>query len=234
MRQHATVYQDGRYLARNPNWHTEDSAWKAGQVIAVMTANQLTPSSICEVGCGAGEVLNELHRRLPSHIRFYGYEIAPEAFAQCQSRAKERLEFYQSDLLSMAQSFHDLVLAIDVFEHVEDYMGFLRQLRTMGHHKILHIPLDLSVQTVLRAEPLLAQRQAVGHLHYFTKDTALATLRDTGYEIIDWFYTSGATDLPSRGLKSALLKVPRKLLFAWKRDAAVRLFGRYSMMVLAR
>lgn len=38
-------------------------------------------------------------------------------------------------------------------------------------------------------------RRSVGHIHYFTKETALALLEDTGYRVIDHGYTWGATEL---------------------------------------
>jgi hypothetical protein len=62
-------------------------------------------------------------------------------------------------------------------------------------YKIFQIPLDLSVQTVLRATPLIRDRQRLGHIHYFTKETALQLLIDLGYNIIDCFYTAVALDL---------------------------------------
>ena len=34
-----------------------------------------------------------------------------------------------------------------VLEHLEDYFGFLRKLKTRATYKVFHIPLDLSVQT---------------------------------------------------------------------------------------
>ena len=51
------------------------------------------------------------------------------------------------------------------------------------------------MQTVLRATPLIRDRQRFGHIHYFTKETALQLLIDLGYNIIDWFYTAVALDL---------------------------------------
>jgi len=44
-------------------------------------------------------------------------------------------------------------MAIRLFEHVEDYLGFLRKMKTKATFKVFHIPLDLSVQTVLRMSP---------------------------------------------------------------------------------
>ena len=144
------------------------------------------------------------------------------------------MTFELSDLLKDDGSYFDIVMAIDVFEHVEDYFGFLRKLREKAEYKIFHIPLDLSVQTVLRSSPIIKGRKFVGHIHYFTKETALETLKDTGYEIIDYFYTGGSLELPNRGWKADLLKIPRKLAFSLDEDLAVRLLGGYSLMVLAK
>jgi hypothetical protein len=98
---------------------------------------------------------------------------------------------------------------------------------------VLHIPLDLSVQAVARPGRLLVERQLSGHLHYFTKETALATLADVDYHVLNYFYTAGTIDLRVKSLKSRLVKLPRRLLYALNHDWAVRLLGGYSLMVLA-
>ena len=77
-------------------------------------------------------------------------------------------------------------------------------------------------------------RKKYGHLHYFTKETALATLEDAGYSILDWFYTPEQLELPNRSARSAILNIPRKLFFNLHQDLTVRVFGGYSMMVLAQ
>ena len=74
--------------------------------------------------------------------------------------------------------------------------------------KIFHIPLDLSVSALLRGM-LIYNRNSVGHLHYFTSDTAIATLTDCGYEIVDTMYTPSFADLPSKSWKAKLIKLPR-------------------------
>ncbi len=84
------------YLHANPTWHAEDSAWKATQILKLIERNKLMPKSIVEIGCGAGEILNQLQQRLADkEIDFSGYEIAPDAFKLAQTRAKERLHFFQ-------------------------------------------------------------------------------------------------------------------------------------------
>jgi hypothetical protein len=77
-------------------------------------------------------------------------------------------------------------------------------------------------------------RKSVGHIHYFTKETALATLTDTGYSILDYFYTGSYLELPNRGWKTNLLNIPRKFVFSFNKDLAARLLGGYSLLVLAQ
>lgn len=229
----ASIYQTGEYVERNPSYHVEDSSWKADQILKMIDKHALAPRSVGEIGCGAGEVLKQLQSKLTKETELFGYEVSPQAFDLCGARANDRLHFYCQDLLAGDAPHFDLLLCVDVFEHVEDYLGFLRQLRDKATYKIFHIPLDMSAQWVLRGKPILQGREQVGHLHYFMKDTALATLRDAGYETVDWFYTPGALVNP-RSLKSKLSILPRKLLSAISQDLTVRILGGYSLLVLAR
>lgn len=229
----AQIYEDGTYLEKNPTWHVQDSPWKAKQIQKMIERNALQPKRVCEIGCGAGEILNQLSLKYPD-VQFTGYEISPQAYEICQKKQKENLSFKLSDLLEDPDDSFDIVMAIDVFEHVEDYYGFLRKMKERGEFKIFHIPLDMSVQTVLRSSPIMRLRKRVGHIHYFSKETALATLQDTGYEIIDHFYTPGALELPNRSLKENLFKLPRRIGYAIHRDLTVRIMGGFSLLVLTK
>ena len=228
-----SIYQTGEYVERNPTYHVEDSAWKAGQILRMIAKHKLQPKNICEVGCGAGEILKQLQSGLPADTTFSGYEISPQAFAFCQERVNDRLHFFCEDLLAAKTEPFALLLCLDVFEHVEDYFSFLRGLRDKATHKIFHIPLDLSAQWVWRRAPLLRVREQAGHLHYFTKETALATLDDAGYEVIDWVYTPGAIANP-RSVKAKLASWPRRILSTINQDLVVRVLGGYSLLVLAK
>lgn len=227
-------YETGEYLEHNQSWHTEDSPWKAGNILKIMLRNQLNPESICEVGCGAGEILRQMSMQLPSGKQFYGYEISPQAFEMSKSRENENIHFFLKDLLAEDESVSfDVVMAIDVFEHVEDDFGFVRKLKDRGKYKIYHIPLDISVNGLLQ-DKFMYGRKTVGHIHYYTKNTALAILEDTGHQIIDYFYTADSLELPRKTLKSKIAKVPRKLMYQFKPDLTVKIFGGFSLMVLAR
>jgi SAM-dependent methyltransferase len=227
-----TIYLDGEYLAKNPGWHVEESPWKARQILHMLRRNRITAKTICDVGCGTGEVLKQLQETLNNDCAFLGYDISPQAFELAKGRANGKLQFMLADFLEEQSNF-DLILVLDVIEHLEDYFSFLKRLKARSHYKIFHIPLDLSVQTVFRKKALLKRRELYAHVHYFTKETALRTLVDTGYEVLDYFYTPRSIDFGSE-FGEKLLKLPRKACFAVHRDFAARFLGGFSLLVLAR
>ena len=226
-------YLDGAYLAHNPSWHAEHSPTKARWIDEMLRRNRVDPGSVAEVGCGSGEILVELKKRR-SEARFTGFEISPQAYAICSAKQEPGLDFRLADLLEAADERFDLLLAIDVFEHVPDYMGFLKALKGKAEHVVFHIPLDLSAQALIRGTSFPILRDRTGHLHYFYKYTALATLRDCGYEIVDWSYTRSSQELPGKGLRTKLANLPRRLMQLVSEDLSARLFGGYSLLVLAR
>jgi len=228
------IYQDGTYLSKNSTWHEEDSPLKAKWINNLIKKNSLNPNTICEIGCGSGEILNQMSKVYDEKVKFYGYEISPQAFEVCKKKTKKNLIFSFGDLLKENDKYFDIAMIVDVIEHVEDCFNFLRKIKEKANYKIFHIPLDLSMLNLLRVSPIIAKRKNVGHIHYFTKETALETLKDTGYDIIDYFYTSGSIDLPNQSWKSNLLKIPRKILFNLNKDLAVRVLGGYSLMILTK
>lgn len=228
------AYLSGEYLAVHPHWHIEDSAWKAHQVLRMLSRNRIHPDTVTEVGSGAGAILAELQRGLDPSCQLKGYDISPQAHRLAASRTNERLNFFLGDYcIAPFREKVDLLLLMDVVEHVEDYVGFLRSVRDRSRHTVMHVPLDLSAQSVLRRTPEKV-RDSAGHLHYFTKDLFLAALKAAGYEVLDWNYTGAATELPASSFLMMLARWPRRLLFAFNRDLAARLLGGFSLLVLAR
>lgn len=228
-----SIYLNGEYPARNPRWHLEESAWKAVQIRRMLQKNRIAPATVCDVGCGAGEVLSQLQPSLSGECKLYGYDISPQAIDLARSRANERLHFCLADFCAVDGAWFDLLLVLDVFEHVEDHYGFLRRLKAKACYKLFHIPLDISMQTVLRKDGLLKRRFLHDHLHFFSKETALQALQDADYEVLDWFYTARAIELGD-ALSQRLLRIPRKLCFALHNELTVRMLGGYSLLVLAR
>lgn len=227
------IYTSGQYLETNPTWHIEESPWKVRHILHMMQRHPLEIRTVCEVGCGVGEVLRLLQRNMSETRTFWGYDISPQAIAMCEEKANERLHFKLADIRQEQEAFFDLMLVLDVIEHLEDYFSFLRDLKPKSRYKLFHIPLEISVQGVLRGKIFLRNRDLHGHLHHFTKETALRTIEDIGYEVLDYSY-SPEYELDTTLLQTNLMKLPRKSFFALHKDWASRILGGYRLLVLAQ
>ena len=228
-----SIYVHGEHLEKNPDWHVHASSWKAQHVLQMLRRHQIAPHTIGEVGCGAGEVLRQMQLNMDPSCVFLGYDVSPQAIELARSRENQRLHCKLADILHEPDAYFDLLLILDVVEHVEDYFAFLRGLKSLARDKIFNFPLDLSVQSLVRKDGLMMRRRTYGHLHYFTKDLALQSLAGEGYEVVDWFYAPFGIDFPV-GPKGKIVRWPRMLISAISKDFAARLLGGFSLFVLAR
>ena len=239
----STIYESDEYLeATGKTWHSEDSPWKAGQILRIIRKNNVHPKNVAEIGCGAGRILEELSKQpYLRDVEFEGYDISPHAIEICTRIDNSNCNFFCSDLLAEenTQKRFDILLVIDVFEHIPDYIGFVSKCRSKADYKIYHIPLEINVSSVLRNSFIPTGGVFPGgrsHIHYFTADWAMATLRETGHEIIDYLYTSGSFGVfwqhPS--IKTAIANCPRWLFSKFSVPFTARVFGGYSLLVLAK
>lgn len=245
----ADFYTGEQYLKNNPGWHLDAAPWKAAGVREMLQRNQLHPQTVCDVGCGVGEILRLLQQDLATACTFLGYDIAPYAIEQARLRENEHLHFKCGDFLQEEKGHFDLLLMIGVLEHFENIFQVLRDIKDRSEYKMFLLPLDISMTAVLRNR-IIDFRHEAGHLHYFTKDVALEIFKDLGYEVIDWFYVLPPLDTtPWSALKGrplsllrklakltilGLQRLPARLLYAFHKDLATRVFSGWRFMILVK
>jgi cyclopropane fatty-acyl-phospholipid synthase-like methyltransferase len=226
-----TIYTDGSYFAKTGGtWHLEDSPFKARQVFKMLERHpEINPATVCEIGCGAGGILAALQTLLPTHVCFTGYEISPQASVLSARFANRQCRYLLSDAFE-DPAVYDLVMVMDVVEHVEDCFSFLRRAKKKGRMKIYHIPLDTHVSALVRG---LNAWESVGHIHLFTIETALKSVEYSGHRVVDWFLTDGALAKPNKTFSTNIANVIRRALGCVSVNFAARLVGGYSIMILA-
>lgn len=165
-------YTKDAYATDNPGWHEADAEWKARRVIDALRHVDIRPSTICDIDCGTGGVLEHIGERLPGVETLVGYEISQQAVDLAPVTRRSRVEF-ALDAASDDRRY-DVALVLDVIEHTEDYLGFLRSCGDRAEHFVFHIPLDLTVVATLRPAQYGRLRSLAGHLHYFTPGIARA------------------------------------------------------------
>jgi cyclopropane fatty-acyl-phospholipid synthase-like methyltransferase len=226
------MYNDSRYSEKNPGWHAHDAPFKAKRILELLEKHKITLGSVCEVGCGSGDILLYLSTKLPESTSFVGVDISSEAISLAKQKENSRLQFRQQDITQENdQKFFDLLLVIDVIEHVENYFKFLRDLASKSHYTIFHIPLDMSMWTLFRETMLIESKERVGHIHVFTEDFIKSVLNDCGFKIIDQLYTEPLFEIMS--WKQKLTNSVRKVLFKINKRLCSKTMGGLSILLLA-
>jgi SAM-dependent methyltransferase len=230
----SSIYDNGKYLANNPDWHTLDSPFKAKNVAHILDSAGLQFRRLVEIGCGSGEILVQLAKHYPDSD-FLGVDTATSLEEFWRSRRAPNIRFDCLDATSISEVF-DVAVMLDVFEHVPDYIGFLEKTRSVARYFVFNIPLDLYVAGLLLGH-IRSAREEYGHLHYFSPESAVSTLELAGYRILDTFIAPGFRGAPKGSvrttLKQRLIYFPRLASFTVSPAWSQRLFGGSSLVVLA-
>lgn len=225
------LFYEKNYLKNNPSWHSEDSHFKSTAILEIIKKNKIKFKNFCEIGCGAGKVVEIISSKYKKK-KFFGYEISKIAFKMCNNRLSN-VKYYNKSLESIKKKF-DIILCADVLEHVENPYLFLRNIKKKSKYQVFHVPLDLSVNSILRKSVLLSVRKEVGHLHLYTKKLIIDDLKRSNFEIIDYFYTFNLNIYKNGSFFQKLFAVLRNLFYFLNKDLAVNLLGGYSILILTK
>lgn len=226
------IYNNKTYLEQNPQWHQEDSAFKANFIHSILASNAINYTTVAEIGCGSGEVLVQLkHLNANKAIHYSGFDISEDAIAIALKKQNTGIEFECKDITNENDTrFFDVLLVIDVIEHLANYFAFLKSISKKSKYTVFHIPLDMFVWSLFREQMLIESKQRVGHIHNFTENFILSVLSDYGYKVIAKHYTE--PDYKSSSFKQRMINSVKKVLFKLAPRFCTKTLGGYSIVVL--
>ncbi len=128
------------------------------------------PRRILEVGCGEAFVLEYLRGRVPG-VQFHGVELDAAALARGRARCPEA-SFLRADVydLPFASGSYDLVLCLEVLEHLDAPDRALREIRRVSRRGcLLSVPHEpfFRLGNLLRGRHLGGFGNPSDHLHHW-------------------------------------------------------------------
>ena len=231
--QKENIYEDGKYWLKNPTLHEKDAKFKSTNFLKIINKNKIEIKNLLDIGCGSGKFLNSLFE-LNNQIEYTGIDLSNTIIEIAKNKNNKKINFINTTFDKLNNNFTISTLN-DVFEHVDDYIGFLKSLRGGSNYYYFNLPLDMNVLSVL-LHRYQNYRDEFGHLHYFSKKTALETLKYCGYKILDFKYNISIfhqlKTQPSFNQLIALL--PRIALISINKDFGIHLLGGASLSVLCK
>jgi len=138
---------------------------------------KLNVRSVLDVGCGSGENLAGLAMAMPQ-LALSGADVSPEALALAARRVPgAKLQCLDAQKESLAEQF-DLVMAIQVIEHLADDVSALRSMGKMAKQWVL--------VTTMRGRMRKSER-LIGHLRNYSNPELRAKAASAGLEVVDIF-----------------------------------------------
>ena len=131
----------------------------------------------------------------------------------------------------------DLIISADVFEHVQDTYDFLTKLVEKGNYFIFNIPLEISLLSMIRKKNIFEHSyKNVGHLHFYSKRTALLTLVNSGFKILNYNLVNNRFEefKNNKKILSLLINIPQYIFEKLNINMSCSIFGGYSLVVLAK
>lgn len=109
---HDWIYDEDYYTAGS-----RQTARESAPHIAEAITRDLGPASVIDVGCGAGDLLAELHQR---GCRVLGLERSEAALRVCRARGLPVLECDLESEVSIVADRFDVVASLEVAEHLPE------------------------------------------------------------------------------------------------------------------
>ena len=102
-------------------------------------SQSLQPSSILDVGCGSGFLLEKLEKQLAEGCQYVGVDYSPPNETE---KIKYLKGAFRPILQSMPDSAYELVTCTHTLEHVEDPSEIIPELIRVSAHLVLIVPLE--------------------------------------------------------------------------------------------
>lgn len=226
------------YTKLNNTLHVEDSPWKIEKVKRLIKG-RLSPGVICDIGCGAGLIAKGMAEAYPG-AKVIGLDISLDMIKAAKKNSPKP-SFVNASIEDLPIGAHkvDIVILIDVLEHLEDPGRVLGALSRVAGHLVIKVPLEDSLWYWANDKTGRYTREdgrrKLGHIQYFKMSSLTRLLNNAGFEVADYEIISQNVDNPDNPHISKLGKVinpVRVLAYKVSKTLFARVFNA-SVILLA-
>ena len=157
-------YKTDEYLKTHPSLHEEDSPWKVIKIIPMVDLfmenhsyeNEINEINVLDIGGGAGLILKSISSYIQEQYRVrvnkFALDLSPGTLKIQKANNPDLKRLLNEDItkVSLKDKEMDLVLMIDVIEHVPESVKALEELRRVSKFVIFKVPLDDSIYSNVR------------------------------------------------------------------------------------
>ena len=156
----------------------------ARNIMTLCRNNHIAPKNLLEIGAGDGAILKLLSEAdfCPS---MHAVEISATGVAIIANQGIQYLEecsLFDGYTLDYPDKYFDLIILAHVLEHVEYERTLLREIRRVGKHVVIEVPLDYQS---LADDVCISLLPSYGHINVYLPKILKFLLHTEGFAIID-------------------------------------------------
>ncbi|PIP61135.1 hypothetical protein COW99_05950 [Candidatus Roizmanbacteria bacterium CG22_combo_CG10-13_8_21_14_all_38_20] len=224
------------YIRKNPGLHIEDSEFKAAEILHILPSN-ITVNSLLDVACGAGKISLILGSKL-SIEKIVGIDISKTIIEKARELdTKHEVTWKVTDIFSYRpKSIFDLIICIDIVEHIKNDYKFLQKLGDLGNRVVVKAPIEDSLFYKFLKKAKIFDgwkftENKFGHLHHYGEGSLDKLISRAGWKIV----RSSTAYVPKRPkLKWKIIGTITYPLRVFDNKHILRLFGGYKMYYLEK
>lgn len=135
--------------------------------------------TVLDIGCGVGDNLKLVYRE---NLVFKGLEYSANSLARARRVLPNDVEMKQGSAVDIPfqSSSADLMMCIEVLEHIPDQYQALREM-----HRVLK-PEGLLIVSVPYRRWFPSYYTYMGHIRHYTREELQQLLTESGFAIIEW------------------------------------------------
>lgn len=200
------LYQENKYFEKNPTLHEEDSHWKISKILPLIdklfndkyiTKNEII---LLDVGGGAGIILKEVAEYI---TYIYGVRVnkicldLSPGMLNVQKKNNPDAKLLNEDICNttLKNGSIDIILMIDVLEHIPDWKMALEELRRVTNFVIFKVPLErnlvnISLNYLKQGDVYKKGVESVGHINWYNLNDLDQGIETHFGHILDFFFTN--------------------------------------------
>jgi len=171
------------YRGGMSQWRLLGGKPKANHIVSLCKANKICPSSLIEVGCGEGAILEHLDKQNFCE-NMYGIDIADSGVKVVLSRNLKTLKeakVFDGYRIPYPDKTFDLAICSHVLEHVEYERILLREIARVSKKFIIEVPIDYRPGADSKANHFFSY----GHINMYSPTTIRFLIKSEGFSIVD-------------------------------------------------
>ena len=191
------IYNDNSYLEKNPSLHTEDSKFKFQNIKRFLSSIEVKNNriKILDIGGGAGiigKLVLEYFQESGIVVTFHSLDLSTQMLKIQLKNNPQIKKIINCSINECPKSNYDLVLMIDVIEHIEEKEDSAKILNKLGKNIIYNIPIEINFFDILKYLKSFfryykRQKKRWGHIHFFSFTSSQSFLK-RHYKIIDSYF----------------------------------------------